>query len=213
MNFIQSNKWLLPSLIFSSVLIITRVACTGSLCFLFLLWNLFLAAIPLYMAGKLEYASSKTIGWAYAALWLLFFPNAMYIVTDLFHLKEQDDMPLWYDLLLLMSAALNGVIMGFISLFHVEKWMNGFMKKKYIPVVIFALLLLCGYGIYLGRYERWNSWDIVAQPFALLLNIKHHVTHPLRNRDTWAVSVSFGVWMYLLYRFMRRLNTNMVSRN
>ncbi|WP_262497530.1 DUF1361 domain-containing protein [Flavipsychrobacter stenotrophus] len=134
-------------------------------------------------------------------LWLLFFPNAMYIVTDLFHLNESTNVPKWFDLLLLFSAALNGVLMGMSSLYNIEQFLKKNISVKYVPVVVFSLLLLCGYGIYLGRYMRWNSWDIFTQPFGLLMNIAHDVKHPLRKTDSWMLSGLFATWLFILYRY------------
>ncbi|WP_276133946.1 DUF1361 domain-containing protein [Polluticoccus soli] len=205
MRFIERYKWLMPSLCFSGALIIGRVLYTGHLTFAFLTWNLFLAVLPLYFSHKIETASTTRRGWTYAALWLLFFPNAMYIVTDLFHLRERGDVPLWYDLLLILSAALNGVVLGFISLRKMERWLISFISKRYISAVIFVILVACGYGIYLGRYERWNSWDVLANPFSLASNILYHVIHPYRNADIWMLSAAFGTWMYLVYKQLTRI--------
>jgi uncharacterized membrane protein len=201
MDFVRAYKWLWPSLAFTVLLIIGRVVYTFQFTFLFLIWNLFLAILPLWFSHKLETALGRK-AWAYAGLWLLFFPNAMYIVTDLFHLRQREEIPMWYDLLLLLSAALNGVIMGFHSLHTIERWLSGFIRRRYISVVVFQLLYLCGYGIYLGRYERWNSWDIISNPFSLLLSMMRHVIHPFRNMDIWTLSTAFAIWMYLLYRYL-----------
>jgi uncharacterized membrane protein len=196
----------MPYMLFSITLLVWRVCYTGHLTFLFLLWNLFLAIIPMYITHKLETQTLSTMAkWMYVAAWLLFFPNSMYIITDLFHLKERGDIPLWYDLLTLLSAGVNGVIMGFSSLYKIENWMAGFVKKQYRPAILFIVLLLCGYGIYLGRYERWNSWDIVAQPFSLCSNMAGHIIHPFRNKNIWVLSVAFATWMYMLYRHATRL--------
>ena len=207
MEFIQKYKWLQPSLSFSGLLIICRVVYTGHLTFAFLTWNLFLAVLPLYFSHKAGTANSRRSGWLFAALWLLFFPNAMYIITDLFHLRERGDIPLWYDLLLILSAALNGVVLGFISLRKIERWMVGYIDKKYLSVLIFVILVLCGYGIYLGRYERWNSWDIITNPVSLASEIFYHVIHPYRNADIWILSAAFGTWMFLIYKQLSRIRT------
>ena len=206
MSFYQSYKWLMPSLAFTISLLVWRVCYTGNFTFLFLLWNLFLAGIPLYIVHRLEHREqSIKAKWVHMALWLLFFPNSMYIVTDLFNLKQRGDIPLWFDLLTLLSAALNGVIMGFHSLYKIEGHLAGFLHKKYRPLLLFAIMLLCAYGIYLGRYERWNSWDIVAQPFSLFSNMAHHILHPFRNKDVWVLSMVFATWMYLLYTHIVRI--------
>ena len=205
MSFTEKYKWLLPSLCFSGMLIVCRVLYTGHLTFLFLLWNLFLAALPLYFAHRVHLANSSRKGWLFAALWLLFFPNAMYITTDLFHLYQREYIPLWYDLLLILSAALNGVVLGIISLQKMEQWLVGFIDKRYLSFIVFLVFVMCGYGIYLGRYERWNSWDIVTNPFGLAGDIIHHVIHPFRNKDIWILSAAFGTWMFLIYQQLVRL--------
>ena len=207
MYFIRSYKWLAPSLFFSVLLVAGRVIYTGNLTFLFMVWNMFLGIVPLYMAWRLEYAETKLRGWIFAITWLLFFPNAMYIVTDLFHLKSRGDIPLWYDLLLILSCALNGIIMGFCSLYRIERWLNGYLGKISLQVAIFFLLLLCGYGVYLGRYERWNSWDVLVDPASLCLDIVNDVIHPFRNINIWTLSFVFAIWMYLLYRYFPRNGT------
>ena len=84
--------------------------------------------------------------------------------------------------------------------------MNGYMKKHYILPVVFIFLCLSGYGIYLGRYLRWNSWDVVAAPFSLMADVSNHVIHPFRNREVWLLSLLFGSWMFVLYRYIKRLS-------
>lgn len=205
MKFTQKYNWLVPSLAFSIVLIIVRVIYMQELMFSFLIWNLFLAAIPLYMSYKALQSSSKSTIIAYSLIWLLFFPNSMYIITDLFHLKNRPDIPLWYDLMLLFSAAMNGIILGLLSIINMEKVFHGFRNKKLKKLATLAVFVLCGYGIYLGRYERWNSWDIVAQPHSLLYDIFSDIRHPFRNSEAWMLSICFAVWMYIIYQHVKRL--------
>jgi uncharacterized membrane protein len=205
MNFVKAYKWLYPMLAFNIGMIVTRIIFTTELTFVFIAWNLFLATVPLCMAHKMEYAQSRTRGFIFGAIWLLFFTNSMYIVTDLFHLCERPEIPLWFDLILLLSAALNGVIMGYISLFKVEQWLKGFVPVKYITVMLFCILFLCGYGIYLGRYLRWNSWDTLVQPHHLFSDILYHCIHPFRNIDVWLLSFVFATWMYLLYTHFKKI--------
>lgn len=204
MTFYQKHKWLLPMLGFNFALIVCRVALTFSLTFLFIPWNVFLAALPLYFSFKLDRAG-KYSGWMLLVLWLLFFPNALYIVTDLFHLKQRADIPLWYDLLILFSAALIGIIMGFLSLQHVEHFLRSKIGPRYIHPIILPVFIISGYGIYLGRYMRWNSWDIITEPMTLMKDIAYDVIHPLRNMECWLLSLLFGIWMYLLYRYFKKL--------
>lgn len=205
MTFYQKYKWLTPLIVFNMVLVLIRVMLTETITFLFLPWNLFLGVLPLYFSFMIVRANSRVAKVGFLMLWLLFFPNAMYIVTDLFHLAEFPRMPQWYDLLLLFSTALNGLILGFLSLPPVEQYLRGFLRAKHTRWLIMSAFLLCGYGIYLGRYLRWNSWDIISNPIALLKDIKHDVVHPLQNFECWMLSAFFGTWLYILYRYCKRI--------
>jgi uncharacterized membrane protein len=205
MSFLKTYKWLLPSLAFTATLIVARACYTGSPTFIFLIWNLFLAVVPLYFSYLLTRARSKTAVWLYAGIWLLFLPNAMYLVTDLFHLKERPGVPLWFDLLVLFSAAVNGLLLGFLSICSVEMHLRHSLRTRHIPTLLFAVCCLCGYGIYLGRYLRLNSWNILTHPLRLLCNVQQDICHPFRNQQCWLLSCLFAVWMYGLYTWFKKL--------
>lgn len=202
MRFIEKYQQLFVSLVFTCFLIGFRSILSGTPTFLFLVWNLFLAVLPLLFSYKLA-GSSRLKACLYGLLWLLFFPNAMYIVTDLFHLHPRPHIPFWFDLLILFSAALNGLIAGFISLYNTEKWLSQTWKSRSRHAFPLLAMFLCGYGIYLGRYERWNSWDVVARPFSLLSDMANHFLHPLQNKHCWLITILFGFWMYIIYGFIR----------
>lgn len=208
MQIINKYKWLAPSLLFSLVLLVLRVVHTHGTMFIFLLWNLFLACIPLLMSHIALHTRYKLVRILCGLVWLLFFPNSMYIITDLFHLKQRPDVPLWFDLLLLFSFALNGLILGFLSIINMEKAIQKINRKKISYLFTFSMFLLCGYGIYLGRYERWNSWDIITQPYSLLYSIAYDVIHPLRSAEVWVLSFCFAIWLYILYKHLKKIVSN-----
>ena len=116
--------------------------------------------------------------------WLLFFPNAPYIFTDLLHLRLKLGMPTWFDLLLIFSFAWNGLILGYLSLMDMEHLVA--QKFNRLAACLFSLAALAGaaFGIYLGRFLRWNSWDILTDPFALALDIGHRLLHPFQHPRT-----------------------------
>lgn len=205
MHFIKFYRWLIPSVAFTIVLILLRMVWTKTLVFFFIPWNIFLAVLPLYFSYKVT-KTFNTVGvFFYAVLWLLFFPNAIYIVTDLFHLHERKLAPLWYDLLILISAAINGVTLGFLSLYNMEELLRKKIGRRYLPAILFSIFLLCGYGIYIGRYLRWNSWDIFVRPFPLLSDIAFELRHPFRNMHVWALSILYGVWLHLFYKYVKKV--------
>ena len=217
MAFYKKYSWLLPMFLFTAALLAGRMIHTRSHMFLFIPWNLFLALVPLYFSYKLHEVTGKMKAIACFIVWLLFFPNAMYIITDLFHLKKMNRIPEWYDLLILFSAAITGVIVGYLSLYNVERYIVRYIynadtktpatkrKALYLQLVVAVIFLLCGYGIYLGRYLRWNSWDIIGDPFSLAEDIAQDIFHPFRNKECWLLTSIFGIWLYLMYRFFKRL--------
>lgn len=201
----KKHSWLLPLLSFSIVLILFRIVYTSTFTFVFLIWNLFLAIVPLYFSEKALVSNKRSYRLGYSLLWLLFFPNSMYIITDLFHLAHRPYIPIWYDLILLFSCAMSGIVLGFLSLSNIEKTFSGSMSKAANSAVIFCIMCLCGYGIYLGRYDRWNSWDIVSRPYYLLRDIAVDIANPIANKEVWALTVCFGIWMYMLYRYTKKI--------
>jgi len=211
MTFIRTYKWLLPLLLFTGTLLAGRIIDTHSLGLVFIVWNLFLGILPLWFSHWLDSGGNKLKAWLLFAAWLVFFPNSMYIITDLFHLQKLHKIPEWYDLLLLFSAAITGAIIGYLSLFNVERFLYRQLKKPLVEVILISIFLLCGYGIYLGRYLRWNSWDILSDPFSLLDDVKEDVFHPFHNRGCWLLTLLFGVWMYLVYRYFKRLNLRQLA--
>jgi len=205
MHFYRTYKWLMPLFLFTGCLLAGRVVHTRSMGLLFIPWNLFLALIPLYFSHRLGQTARPLKAWLFFGAWLVFLPNAMYIITDLFHLKKMRQIPEWYDLLILFSAAITGVIIGYLSLHNAERFLKRHIKPVAVHAVLISIFLLCGYGIYLGRYLRWNSWDIIADPFSLLDDVKDDVFHPFHNRECWLLTLLFGVWLYILYHYFKKL--------
>jgi uncharacterized membrane protein len=149
----------------------------------FLPWNLFLAWVPLaaavavYDAARRETKLVRLL--PLAAIWLLFLPNAPYLLTDFVHLGSRDDAPVWFDIVLFGSFAWTGMLLGFLSIFL----MQGVVRRAYGSlwswVLVGASLGASSFGIYLGRSLRWNSWDFLVRPGALLADIWARVADPL----------------------------------
>jgi len=154
----------------------------GGQTFMFLNWNLFLAWIPYLLALSLPYFykkfNSKILIVGVLFFWLLFFPNAPYILTDFLHLKKRIGIPLWYDVMLFLSFAWTGLILGYLSLLEVQLFLRNFFSKNTVYFTSVIVLLLSGFGIYLGRVQRWNSWDIITNPFLLFTDILNLLSNP-----------------------------------
>lgn len=190
---------------FSILLYLFRVWYAGSFLFLFIPWNLFLAWLPLYFSNKLSTAAYTFRNALLFGLWLLFFPNSPYLITDLFHLQERAGVPLYYDLVLLFMAAWNGLMMGLFSLRNIERVLLQRFSAKKVHVLIVCFIVLCGFGIYLGRYDRYNSWHILTQPFDLLYGIGTKLISPFDYPRVWAVTVLFTVVLLLIYETLKQM--------
>jgi uncharacterized membrane protein len=196
------------SLTLSVVLITFRVFLTHQITFVFLLWNLFLALIPFGLSTMLELSAGRLqarVLLPVGAVWLLFFPNAPYILTDLFHLEPRAGVPYWYDLALLLSAAWNGLMLAYASLTDMQALVARRLGRGAGWAFATMALLLSSFGVYLGRYLRFNSWDIVTNPLTLFYDILHRILHPTAFSGTWGVTLLYGVFLLLGYATVRLL--------
>jgi uncharacterized membrane protein len=188
--------------LFSISLSLFRIFYTGSLEFISLNWNLFLAFIPWVLSSVIilgNLRKNKILLPLLMITWILFFPNSPYILTDLYHLGHSSTAPVWFDLVLILSFALTGLLFGFISLLDIEKILSGFLTKGKVILLTILYLFLSGFGIYLGRFLRWNSWDVVTSPRPLLSDIAHRFLNPFAYQKTWALTILLGILLNLLY--------------
>ncbi len=207
-NFIHSKRF--NETIFIGVLSVFcfcmslfRFEFTQTKMFLFLNWNLFLAFIPWAMTSMAvvqpKFQNSKLFVFALMGAWLLFFPNAPYILTDLFHLKADLNMPIWFDLLLVLSFAWTGLLYGFMSLWDIESILSKYFSKKYITLSSITLLLIGSFGIYVGRFLRWNSWDIIREPHGIMYDIGDRVVNPMNHPRAWGMTLFMWLFLTMLY--------------
>jgi uncharacterized membrane protein len=185
-----------------------RVQRTGSRYYLFLIWNLFLAGVPLVGSTSLRLARSCRLPLAVQVacfgLWLLFLPNAPYILTDLLHLTSQSPVPAWFDLALLLSCAGTGLLLGYLSLIDVHDIVAQNLGQPIGWVVALSSMLLTGFAIYLGRFLRWNSWDVLVHP-TILFDITEGLLHPAAHTRTFAVTLIYGITLGFGYISLRLL--------
>ena len=199
---------LIVLLAWCAAMVAVRIERTGSFYYRFLLGNLFLAFMPLMFSSGLRVADRLRLNWivsiALLSLWLLFLPNAPYILTDILHLPRANEAPMWYDLALLLSCSGTGLLMGYLSLIDVQT----IVARRFSPVIgwLFALtsLVLSGFAIYLGRFLRWNSWDVIVSP-SLMFNLVGGLLHPTSQVRPLSVTLIFGVILVLGYITLRLL--------
>jgi uncharacterized membrane protein len=182
-----------------------RSARTGDHFYDFLTWNLFLAWVPfavalvLYDAHRRGASTAAQVG--LGAVWLLFLPNAPYVLTDYMHLTapEADAAPFWFDLLLVTAAAWTGLALGLVSVLLVHTVLRRALGPAVAWAGVVAALGLATVGIFLGRFLRWNSWDVVAQPSALLADVRDLVVRAPDRPHEIAAALVVTVFLTLAY--------------
>lgn len=171
-----------------------------------LLWNLGLAVVPLLWSGAFQAAEARGrpgLAGVFLLLWLLFLPNAPYLLTDLLHLRPSASVPLWFLLAVLLSCAGAGTMLGYLSLAQVQAVIERRRGRTAGWAVAVGALMLCGFGIYLGRFLHWNSWDAFVHPARLLGTIGGQFVHPGARPHPLAVTAVFGVGLIVGYLALR----------
>ena len=194
----------------SVALVAGRILSTGNIRYGVLIWNLFLAWLPLVFAllacDRLK--TDARPGWRLAALagaWLLFFPNAPYIFTDLIHVSTRFFGHFWVDLVMVLMCALTGLVLGFLSLYLMQTMVARLYGRLASWVFIAAATALGGFGIYLGRFLRFNSWDVVLQPAKLSRDIGHWTINSFSYPSSAVIPVLFAAFLFTAYLMLYAL--------
>jgi uncharacterized membrane protein len=206
----EVEKMLLLSCLFSVCLTAIRIVYTGELLFVWLNWNLFLAFVPYaitrFITRRPQWTEINPRFILVFISWLLFIPNSFYIITDLFHLNTRLPVPLWFDLALILSFAWNGLLFGILSVRQMEKIMESKWNLSNEWLFVYPMMLLNAFGVYVGRYLRYNSWDIVSNPFQLFNDIVYLILHPIRHRFDWSMILCYSVFMTLIYITVKKFS-------
>lgn len=209
-NYLLSNPVFMilhVSLLFSVSLVASRIFYTGNPYLLFMVWNLFLAYIPFLISSSFPFKpaliENKWIFWPLSLIWLLFIPNTFYMITDLFHLNDIRSMPLWFDTLLIVSFAWNGILLGLISVRQMESVMRIFLGRYTPFLFLYPVMFLNAFGVFIGRYLRYNSWDLITDPLDLTKDIARLIIHPFQFVHAWSMVAGFSVFLLLCYLFLQ----------
>lgn len=166
-------------------LLAVRLDRVGEPAFGFLVWNLFLAWIPYGLALGLALVHTRSgprpMIWLLGVGWLLFLPNAPYILTDFIHLGRRPGAPLWFDAALIGAFAGVGLALGLVSLLIVHRVVEVRSGRVVGWLFAVAALVLSAVGVYLGRFPRFNSWDVVTDPQSLVSVVLHRLADPFGN--------------------------------
>lgn len=205
----------------AAIMALFRVYNSKSIGSIIYIWNLMLAWIPftcsiiisyIYFSNK-NYKKNSIILYLLMFIWFIFYPNAPYIITDYIHInvsnyvfKIKDTLEfsknfwIWYDFILISLFAWIGFILGFISLYLNQIIISIKYNKIVSWIFVTIVLFVSGYGIYLGRFIRFNSWDIITNPFGLIIHILKDISF-----ESLCFSIVFGVFLLLTYILLHKV--------
>lgn len=201
---------------FSVGLLGLRVALFYELTFGYMVWNLLLAALPLGFVVVLK-KRLRTSSWLDApnilltALWLGFLPNSFYLVTDLIHIAEVTNQTLLFDSVMHFSFAVTGLMLGYAAVIPVHQALLARVSRASAHRVMAGVFLLCGYAIYLGRYMRWNTWDVLINPIGLLSNVVDSLTSPHEGAPLILTTLLFFWLISVLYIVLHMMQPSILS--
>jgi uncharacterized membrane protein len=183
-----------------------------------LIWNLGLAWIP-FVIASIAYVVSWSRRLLYlvvpisAFIWLIFFPNAPYILTDFQHLSTNtSNAPLWYDVLMLIWFAWTGLLLGLVSLHFMQEIVTRAFGRTSGWLFAILVTVLSSVGILLGRFYRWNSWDILGDPMPIAHDIWGWVRHPFTNLRVYGFTLLYTVLFLFVYLAMHAFGRIMQER-
>ncbi|GAA4238257.1 DUF1361 domain-containing protein [Postechiella marina] len=193
----KTIKLLIIAISLSIVLLIIRMLLTHSYYYLFLVWNLFLAVVPFAITAHIISLPklNKYLMFLWFSAWLLFLPNAPYIVTDLLHIKFNNTNLLWLDILVISAFALNGLILFYYSLLEMKTVLLKHIQTHKVSFLINLIPFLSAFGVYLGRFLRYNSWEILSNPRVLILDIVIIINQPIKHKEAWLFTILFGSFL------------------
>lgn len=202
---------LLYASLISAGLLAVRIFSSGSWRYSFLLWNLALAWIPLGLAIVLKKKQHKYgwLGWqslVAGVLWLIFLPNSFYLISDFVHLHATYEVSLLYDAALISSFAFCGMALGYASLISVHRELIKKVNFKTATFLVSFVIALSSFAIYLGRYQRWNSWDVLFDPAGLLFDLSDQIINPAAHTQAFATTATFFVLLGSIYFVLWRLS-------
>ncbi len=201
-TFVPRQICILVSL--AVILDLARIAIFGTSSLDYLLWNIFLAALPFVVSATIVYYQDRkkltriflTVG---AIVWLLLLPNAPYMITDLVHIGSGHASQLFYDIVLFFSCALAGLSIGLYSLSHMQYVFEVRYGKQTARALLLLSMLLTSFGVAIGRFLRFNSWDIFTNTGMLFHTIGNIFSAPQVYIHIYMTTGVFFLFIYMAY--------------
>ena len=196
---------LITASVISVLLAEARIAYSNTHDYSALIWNLILAWIP-FVFASIAYGFSWSRKLLYlvvpvcALIWLVFFPNAPYILTDFQHLSTNaNNAPIWYDVLMLVWFAWTGLLLGVVSLYFMQEIVTRAFGRTTGWAFTILVTILGSIGIFLGRFYRWNSWDLLGDPVPIAHDVWGWLRHPFANLRVYGFTLLFTLLFLFVY--------------
>jgi uncharacterized membrane protein len=175
----------------------------------YLVWNLFLAAVPLFFVWLLlrilrDKLWSSWSGILVSLAWLGFLPNSFYIISDYIHLQDVSSGSLLYYVVMFGTFTLTGLLYGYLSVYLVHDQLAKRMPRLAADRVIATIFLICSFAIYIGRDLRWNTWDVLLKPGGLLFDVSDRLVHPSVYPEMITTTVTFFIFITGFYYVIRQ---------
>lgn len=197
---------LLATSLVSIILLIFRLLYSRDSSQNYLFLNLFLAWVPYILSlFLLRYVNMSrrntmfTVGGS--IVWLLFFPNAPYIITDFIHLSSSTSIPFWYEAMLLCAFAFHGIVLGVASLQIMTRIVDKLFGRIVRHIFLYLVIFLSSIGIYAGRILRWNSWDVFFNPYGIISSLTLHDIQLFHTANAVVFILSFSLFFLICYLF------------
>lgn len=201
---------MLPAIGLNMMLLLIRNAIEQDKSYNFLIFNLFLAFLPFLIAFLIWVFAPKLSRLVFVVLslvWLLFYPNAPYMMSDLIHVQAKSATVI-YDTLIIFSFASLALFLGFYSLnISYRLWILKF-NVQIARVWLISSIFLSSLGIYLGRILRLNSWDLFTRPMVVLEETWNHLWPISHNPITYYIVALFTIIQFLIFWLGLRLGDN-----
>lgn len=172
--------------------------------FWYLIWNLFLAWIGLLIALWLEQVLHRSAWSSWYAmfvtlLWAISIPNTFYLITDYIHIFDVTRVDHVFDVVMFSSFIFNGVILGYLSVYVIHRQLLKRLTARASSLLVGLVLLLCSFGIYIGRELRWNTWDVITNPWSVLFDVSDRILNPSQHPQVFSITFSFFVLLSTTY--------------
>lgn len=204
------------SCLVSVVLLAGRIIVSDSFRFVFLLWNLVLAIVPVLLALWLvdRLRDEGWLKWPQILITILFIgflPNTFYLITDFVHLRPTPEVSLYFDVVLLSSFVINGIILGFLAIYLIHRELLKRFGERNALLAVTIIFFLCSFAAYLGRFTRFNTWDILLRPAGLLFDVSDRFVNPSQHTDTYIATITLFIVLittYLVFYFALKTAKN-----